>query len=373
MNIIILTNHASSLGYGAEINMLTISKGLSDLGHNITMLYLKEGDLLEEYRKFCVHTMQVSSYELGGKKRFFGSLLNFISVINKLPKDKYHIVYANQIWCLPFAYILGFLKRLTLVCYQQEPVPEKIGIGLFISLRLVKRNIFVSNTTKLDWIKRGFVKENRAEVAYCGVNTEIFKPSEDFLKDRARLGFPKDGKIILYMGRLDKGKGIETLLEAFSLLLKKGIFARLLIVGSTALSGREYEESLIFKCVSLGIKEYMTFLGFKDNPIDFYQISDIVVVPSVFQEPFGRIVIESLACGTPVIASKIGGIPEILTGEFQQYLFTPGSSEELANLLIMNLNWREQDPALGKRCREYIISNFSAVKFIDRIEDILLF
>ena len=58
--------------------------------------------------------------------------------------------------------------------------------------------------------------------------------------------------------------------------------------------------------------------------------SDVTVLPSIWSEPFGRIAIESMACETPVVASRVGGIPEILTGEFAEGLFEPGSSTDLA-------------------------------------------
>jgi len=76
------------------------------------------------------------------------------------------------------------------------------------------------------------------------------------------------------------------------------------------------------------------------------QISEVSVLPSVWSEPFGR-TIESMACGTPVVASKTGGIPEILTGEFQNGLLSL-KMRDLANTLNHKMNWRNVDPHLVK-------------------------
>ena len=103
-----------------------------------------------------------------------------------------------------------------------------------------------------------------------------------------------------------------------------------------------------------------------------YQVSDVTVLPSLWSEPFGRTNIESMACGTPVVASRIGGITEILTGEFQAGLFEPGNEQDLADTLSRIISWREKDPDLGKRCRDHVLSNYTLDKMVDGIEKVLL-
>jgi glycosyltransferase involved in cell wall biosynthesis len=78
-----------------------------------------------------------------------------------------------------------------------------------------------------------------------------------------------------------------------------------------------------------------------------------------------------MACGTPVIASHIGGISEILTEEFQNLLFPPGNEQELFNTLNLIIDWRDKDPQLSQRCREHIISKFSLEKMIDGVEKVI--
>jgi len=92
-----------------------------------------------------------------------------------------------------------------------------------------------------------------------------------------------------------------------------------LIAGNQYCKG-EYQNSLEQLSKNLGIQECVKFLGHVTNTTSVYQISEVSVLP-VWSEPFGRTIIESMACGTPV-ASKTGGIPEILTGEFQNGLLS---------------------------------------------------
>ncbi len=165
---------------------------------------------------------------------------------------------------------------------------------------------------------------------------------------------------------------METLIKAFALLAKTGNSARLLIAGKPVTQGEEYKKSLEQLVTDLGIEKDVDFLGYVADTTFVYQTSDATVLPSLWSEPFGRTVIESMACGTPVVASRTGGIPEILTGEFQSSLFETGNEQYLADTLNRIINWRDKDPQLGERCREHVLSKFTLDKMVDGIEKVLL-
>jgi glycosyltransferase involved in cell wall biosynthesis len=92
------------------------------------------------------------------------------------------------------------------------------------------------------------------------------------------------------------------------------------------------------------------------------------VLPSTSSEAFGRTIIESMACGTPVVGSRIGGIPEILTGEFGQFLFPAGDHRALANRVNALAGWVHRDPDLADRCRAHVHQHFDVVRTIDGTE-----
>lgn len=134
----------------------------------------------------------------------------------------------------------------------------------------------------------------------------------------------------------------------------------------------KYLRSLIQLTDSEGVSDQVEFVGHLANPISLYQASDVNVLPSIWSEPCSLGLFESLACGVPKIASRMGGNPEILAGEFADYLFEPGDAEDLAECLDRVLDWREKDPTLGIRCRQYVSDHFSYEKLIDGIEKNLL-
>ena len=79
-----------------------------------------------------------------------------------------------------------------------------------------------------------------------------------------------------------------------------------------------------------------------------------------------------MACGTPVIASRVGGIPEILTGEFGANLVTAGDEQALAKRIYEVIHWRKTDPELGQRCCDHVVHKFSLESMISGVEKTLL-
>jgi glycosyltransferase involved in cell wall biosynthesis len=231
------------------------------------------------------------------------------------------------------------------------------------------RLIAVSQQNQTDWIEANFSAQ-KITVVYNGVDPERFRPCDRQLA-KQQFGFTSTDKLVTYVGRLDQSKGIETLLRAFA-LLPMNTQPHLLIVGKPVLNKPAYEASLKQLASILGVANQVTFWGYLANPIAAFQASDVVVVPSVWSEPFGRIIVEAMACGTPVLASRIGGIPEILGGEFTSGLFAPGNAEDLANKLQNRLNWQQTDPTLGQRCRQHVMQQFTLKQTIDGIEQVFI-
>ena len=96
--------------------------------------------------------------------------------------------------------------------------------------------------------------------------------------------------------------------------------------------------------------------------------ADVVVVPSVWLEPFGRTVIEALSTGRPVVASRVGGIPEIMTGPLDRFLFDRDDDEALAGQLRSLMHWQERQPELAGQCRSRVLESFTLERTVDGVE-----
>lgn len=375
MHIIVLENQPSSRRGGQELILLDVCRGLSRRGHSISLLYLEEGNLLKQYQEFCANIISVNSFLLD--RHTITNIFTFFADIYKIPINENSVIYSNRYHDIVFGFLLALIRNIPLICYLQlPPHAKKFGRPHTLGLKGVRKFIALSKQTKSDWIDIG-LKEEKIDIVHVGINLETYKITDDFSTIRKEWNIPEDTRVVSYIGRIDKEKGLEILLKAFALLVKNGISTRLLIAGKPIAhdseeEGEQYKKSLEQLSKELGIEKDVNFLGHVSNTTSVYQVSDVTVLPSIWSEPFGRVIIESMACGTPVVASQTGGIPEILTGEFQKGLVEPKNETALAEAINKVMSWRDQDPRLGDRCRKHIVSKFALETMIDGIEQVLL-
>ena len=200
-------------------------------------------------------------------------------------------------------------------------------------------------------VERGHLAEHyaadlrRVVVVPCGVDTGLFTPgSRD--DARAALGLG-DGPIVLYAGRLAPIKGLDTLLESVALLRARGRGLRLIIAGGDVdepLDG--HEAALRRHAERLQLTDCVRFIGAQPQPAlrTYYVAADVTVLPSHY-ESFGMVALEAMACGSPVIASRVGGLVTTVRDGVTGFLVPDGDAEALALRLDTvladeDLRWR---------------------------------
>jgi len=169
----------------------------------------------------------------------------------------------------------------------------------------------------------------------CGVNLELFRSLE---KEIARSHLGLDGeRIILFVGRIDPIKGIDKLLMAMTYLEKRQRL-RLVVIGGDEYC-RDEVERLKGLSQSLQIHDSVTFLGLvKQEKLPyFYSAADLCVFPSYY-ESFGLVAIESLACGTPVVATKVGAIESVIRQGETGYVVIDNAPHRLADKIALLLS-----------------------------------
>ena len=169
----------------------------------------------------------------------------------------------------------------------------------------------------------------------CGVDTELFRPvARDAARARVDAG---DGPLILYVGRIAPVKGLETLLDAVARLRAAGSAIRLLVVGGEADEPREGHEAEIRRRVdALGVREAVRFVGAQPQETlrDYYAAADVTVLPSYY-ESFGMVALEAMACGSPVIGSRVGGLATTVRDGVTGFLVPDGDVGALAERVEM--------------------------------------
>jgi D-inositol-3-phosphate glycosyltransferase len=192
----------------------------------------------------------------------------------------------------------------------------------------------------------------RITVVPCGVDTDLFRPGA---AAEARRALALDDRpLILYVGRLAPIKGVETLLDAVALLRAQGVGADLLVVGGDADEPLEgHEGYLRRRVVEGGLGDCVRFLGPQpqDRLRGYYVAADVTVLPSHY-ESFGMVALEAMACGSPVVASRVGGLATIVRDGATGYLVPEGDVSALAarlSELIADPDLRERMGREGVR------------------------
>jgi D-inositol-3-phosphate glycosyltransferase len=185
----------------------------------------------------------------------------------------------------------------------------------------------------------------RIAVVPCGVDTDLFGPGERGAA-RAALGLA-DGPLLLYVGRIAPIKGLHTLLDAVAGLRAAGHPARLLVVGGETdepVAGHEREVRR--RAARLGLGEVVTFAGAQPQRVlrEYYVAADVTVLPSYY-ESFGMVALEAMACGSPVVASRVGGLTTTVRDGVTGFLVADGDADALAAGIVRllaepDLAWR---------------------------------
>ena len=199
-----------------------------------------------------------------------------------------------------------------------------------------------------------------------GYNPMVFHPMD---VDRAELigsyGLPYNGEeVVLFAGKLTYFKGVDILLEAAKTYTKLNPNTITIIAGHGELrSDLEHQRD------EAGL-DSVHFIGnvSQDNLSLLYNIADVDLVPSR-REAFGLVAVEAMACGTPVIATNEGGLPDFVNNEVGA-LVDPESPDSLAAGVVSTLARVKADPEWGKRIYEYAEGNFSQERMIEELENL---
>lgn len=192
---------------------------------------------------------------------------------------------------------------------------------------------------RADLIWRQRTPTNKVCTVPPGVNLDRFSPGtpEQRLAARAELGLQPDEPTVLFVGRIDPIKGIDTLLEATRLLAQRRPVPTVVLIGGD-LDANGHPSGALARVAaqaeSLGIERHVRFVGAKpqDQLPTFYRAADVVAVPSRY-ESFGLVAVEAMACGVPVVASRAGGLRYTVEEETGGLLVPPSDPPALADAI----------------------------------------
>ncbi len=226
-----------------------------------------------------------------------------------------------------------------------------------------ERIIAATSKEKEDLIQYYGAFPRNISIIPCGVNLDLFKPVD---KGTARneLGLDHQ-KIILFVGRLEPLKGLEQLLKALSQTADEAT-PRLIIIGGDEHSQTEVQ-ALQNMAVELHVQDKVSFFGsvIQNRLPLLYSAADICVIPSYY-ESFGMVALESLACGTPVVATNVGDMRNIIRHDDAGYVLEDNSPHDLAEK-IFDILYRRENRAKDIKTRRSLMTEYNWSKIADRI------
>ena len=223
--------------------------------------------------------------------------------------------------------------------YEVTPLKRWLYTFLLrLTLPLVHRIICVSDATRWDLIDECSAASAKTQTVYNGVDPSAFPSQPDRQKFRQELGMTQ-GPVLVTIGRLTEQKGHRYLLRAFPDLLNTWPQLCCVFVGEG-----ELQDALHRMAIDLGVERACRFVGGREDIVDILAAADLFVLPSL-SEGFPFVVLEALAMGLPVVASRVNGVPELIEDHKTGLLVSPRDPQSLAKAIRKVLS----DPTVASR------------------------
>lgn len=369
MRILVLASTFYPAIGGAETYALVIARGLGELGHEVEVVTdVAPGRPETEQISGNVRVRRLHSYRsrFGAADTIFWEEMQFglrpelLKIASALAPA---IVLSNSLdLCVP-AKLISLTIGIPWVATFHEQAPEREAMGtatLHLSYSLLQPNAVIAGSQLYLDRARRFGSEDKCHLIYHGIDSNRFRPL-DFVEDvRKRYGIPKHHTLLVSVGRLKPRKGFLDLIRAVGIRAKEGDGLSLIVAGTLNSGSSVYFEELKTEVRALGLEHFVHF----DSSISHEQIpwllggSDIVVQAS-HEEGLGLSVIEAMACGRPLIATRIPGHIEIIESEDQAKLVPPNSPAHLAGAIAELVGDAGRRRAMGANARSHIVERFS--------------
>lgn len=353
---------------GAETHLLSLCRGLVAAGHRVDVIYLKgRGTLRAEFAALGISPRKVP---LERYAQFAGCVYE---LGRQLARHRYSVVHTHLLkanFTTAVASYLARNPRLVASKHNDEPqLLQPVVARLHRVSSQRDRTVICASRHILEHVVRhGGVERDKCRIVHYGIDDarEIggdgagdSHPPADCL--RAELGCEQpDAAVLGCVARLVPRKGHLHLFEALAQVLGKRTDVHLLVVGDGP--GRDDLERA---CRQRGLTGHVHFLGERRDVPRILRCIDLFVLPSE-SEGFGRVILEAMAAGQPVVASRTGGIPEIVVDGETGFLVTPRQPAELAARILALLDDRPRAAAFGRAGQHRVREHFSQQAMMDQ-------
>lgn len=242
-----------------------------------------------------------------------------------------------------YAYKLRTRSSAKLICHLHNELLTSNSPGGSEIYNSLDKIITVSNYIA-NRVKTIDSDDNKSITVYNGINLQAFSLTQVPSIKREELGLSHDDFVLIYSGRMNEEKGISELIKAMNLIREKKSI-RLLVIGGSFFGNDTSDNGFIKKLKETAspIKDQILFTGFVpyEKMPDYLMLSDVAIIPSIWNDPFPTTILEAQAMGLPIITTKNGGIPEEVTKDNAILLET---NEHFIESLAESITWLYRNP-----------------------------
>jgi glycosyltransferase involved in cell wall biosynthesis len=356
---------------GAELCLIDIAKSY---GKSAFVGLFADGDFrkLLETNQIPVEVLATQAINVRKQSSLLqalGSLRQLTPLIYKVVQRarEYDLIYANTQKALVVGAIASFFARRPLVYHLHDILSaehfSKTNLRVAVTLVNQFASLVIANSeaSKTAFLQAGG-KPNIIEVVYNGFESNNYHTCETDIKNlKHELGL-EDKFVVGHFSRLSPWKGQHILINAM-VQCPQNVIA--VLVGDALFGEQDYVQELHQKVAALGLENRVKFLGFRSDIPQLMAMCDVVAHTSTAPEPFGRVIVEGMLCGKPVIAAKAGGAMELVEDGINGFLVTPGESQELAQVINTCVQEPEKIATIANYARTYASERFD-VKIINQ-------
>ena len=362
---------------GAELCLIDIAKPYRD---SCLVGLFADGSFrnLLEQQHIPVQVLATEPIQVRKESSFaqgLGSVSSLMPLIARVVRKarEYDLIYANTQKALVVGAIASFLSRRPLVYHLHDILSldhfSRTNLSIAVTLANAQASLVIANSkaSKMAFVKAGG-REQITEVVYNGFEPELYRIDQSSSSQlKQQLGL--DGRFLVgHFSRLSPWKGQHILLEA---LVRCPEDVTALFVGDALFGEQDYVQLLHKRVAELGLEERVRFLGFRSDIVPLMNACDLVAHTSTAPEPFGRVIVEAMLCGRPVVAAEAGGAIELVEPDITGFLIPPGDPTRLAEIIISCRNQPLHAATIAHQAQSQASQCFDLTTVNQQIEKLL--
>ena len=378
---ILFYNHTGTVS-GAERVMLLILAGLNPVKFETSVICPAEGELCQLVMELGIPVRSIGTLQARFTRRpdhlvryliSFGKIM--LQLRRQVREQQPDLIHANTIRAGLAVTAATFGMRVPVIWHLHDLLPRhplSVLIRAFAALSSRTRPLAVSHAVakrfRTRWNK--WLRSNDGiQVIHNAIDQMRFTQWPlDRWTSRAAMGIGREEFALGVVGQITKRKGQRELIRAFARIASQVPNAVLLVVGAPLFNDdHEYLQELYQLAETLGIAERVIFTGARDDIPTIMQSLDLLVLSSN-AEPFGLVVLEAMAAGTPVLANAVDGVPEIITHSKTGWLVPASDEAAMANALLKLAKDGLLRTELAENATAEVLPRFTAENYFRQIE-----